>query len=471
MLVFALAVGFTHGVASGDVTSTSAVLWTRADREAALRVEVALDPEFRSRTLSVPAAAATAADFTVKLLAEPLEPGRSYYYRFTDGESYSETGTFRTAPSRAVAAPVRFVFSGDSDGTRVDGRPAYNEFEVLDAARRENPDFFVYLGDTVYADSGRRRASASTLEEYRALYQENREYPALRRLLAAASTYAIWDDHEVRNDYEGQTVDPALYANGRRAFLEYMPVRELPFPDRASCAGDPLFRLFRWGSEVDLIILDERSCRSTDAEHACASDWAPALAPLLRLALRLPPSPPEGCLAALGDPGRTFLGGFQKLVFKAALLYSRARFKFVINELPIQQLLALPYDRWEGYAAERDEILRFIRDNHIRNVVFLTADTHASLVGKVVLDRFTDPAPVADEFVVGPIATTTFGRELQRTFPISPEDYQRVLETMGVECAELDAYSYGLVEVQSSVVSISLKNDQGEVLCRKVLGP
>jgi alkaline phosphatase D len=469
MLVFALAVAFTHGVASGDVTATSAVLWTRTDRAAALRAEVASDPEFRSAVLSREASANASADFAVKLVVELLEPGRSYYYRFTDGESYSDTGTFRTAPPRAAAATVRFVFSGDSDGTRVDGRPAFNEFEVLDAARRENPDFFVYLGDTVYADSGRRPAPARTLDEYRALYQENREYPALRRLLAAASTYAIWDDHEVRNDYEGQTVDPVLYANGRRAFLEYMPVRELAFPDRVSCAGDPLFRLFRWGSEVDLIILDERSCRSADAEHACAGDWAPALSPFLRLALRLTPNPPEGCLAALRDPARTFLGGFQKLVFKAALLYSRARFKFVINELPIQQLFAFPYDRWEGYAAEREEILRFIRDNHIRNVVFLTADTHATLVGKVVLDRFVDPAPVADEFVVGPIATTTFGRELQRTFPISPEDYQRILETVGVECAELDAYSYGLVEVRNGVASISLKNERGEVLCRKIL--
>lgn len=471
MFLLAFSVVFTHGVASGDVTATSAVLWTRVDREASLQTEVAADPDFRGKTFTRTTAATAATDFTVKVVAEPLDSARLYYYRFTDGEATSDTGSFRTAPPRTVSAPVRFVFAGDSDGTRVNGQPAYNQFEVLDAARRENPDFFVYLGDTVYADSGRRPAPARTLDEYRALYKENREYPALRGLLQAVSTYAIWDDHEVANDFAGQTVDRTLYATGRRAFLEYMPLLNLPLPDRVSCAADPLFRLFRWGSDVDLIILDERSCRSADVEHACSGDLAPALSPLLRFAVNIAPSPPPGCLDALRDPSRTLLGGFQKLVFQSALLYSKAKFKFVINEVPIQQLYAFPYDRWEGYAAERDEILRFVRNNNIRNVIFLTADSHANFMGPVVLDRPANPIPVADEFVAGPIATTTLGREIQDRFPISPEDYRRILEVIGVECVELDAYGYGLVEVQGGAATISLKNDRGEILCRKTIGP
>jgi alkaline phosphatase D len=471
MLILALAVSFTHGVASGDVTPTSAVLWTRVDREASLQVEVSPDPNFPGKTLTRTATAIAATDFTVKVIAEPLDPARPYYYRFTDGETTSDTGSFRTAPPRDISAPVRFVFTGDSDGTRINGQPAYNQFEVLDAARRENPDFFVYLGDTIYADSDRRPAPARTLDEYRALYKENREYSALRGLMQAVSTYAIWDDHEVHNDFAGQTVDRALFAAGRRAFLEYMPLLNLPFPDRASCAADPMFRLFRWGSDIDLIILDERSCRSADAEHACSSDPAPALSSLLRLLVNVPPSPPPGCLDALRDSSRTLLGGFQKLVFKSALLYSKAKFKFVINEVPIQQIYGFPYDRWEGYASERDEILRFIRDHNIANVIFLTTDLHANFLGKVVLDRLANPVPVADEFVAGPIATHTFEKEIQGIFPLSPDDYRRIFEVVGVECAEADTYGYGLVEVQGGAATISLKNDRGEVLCRKTIGP
>ena len=33
----------------------------------------------------------------------------------------------------------------------------------------------------------------------------------------------------------------------------------------------------------------------------------------------------------------------------------------IINEVPIQQYYALPYDRWEGYAAERRKLLTFLR--------------------------------------------------------------------------------------------------------------
>ncbi len=472
MLPFALAVVFTHGVASGDVTPTSAVLWTRTDRRAELRVEVAADAGFGGATLTRAGTATEASDFTVKVLVEPLEPSRTYYYRFSDGESTSETGSFRTAPPRSASASVRFAFTGDSDGTRVGGRPGYNEFEVLEALRRDDPDFFVYLGDTIYADSGLRPGPARSLDEFRALYRENREYPALRRLLQSVSTYAIWDDHEVHNDFAGQTVDRDLFAAGRRAFLEYLPVRDLPFPDRASCAADPVFRLFRWGSDVDVIVLDERSCRSAEAAESCAGDLAPALPPLFRLAASLPVLPPPACLAALNDPARTFLGGFQKLVFLSALLYSRAKFKFVINEVPIQQIYALPYDRWEGYAAERAEILRFIRDNGIRNVVFLTTDIHASLYGPVALNRLGgDSAPIADEFVTGPIATATLGREVAANYPISPEDYRRLIDLLGVECVNLDTYSYGLVEVRGGAATVSLKNDRGETFCRKTLGP
>ena len=80
----------------------------------------------------------------------------------------------------------------------------------------------------------------------------------------------------------------------------------------------------------------------------------------------------------------------------------------MINELPIQQFFALPYDRWEGYGAERNEILNFIRDNAIDNVIFLATDIHANLINDVFIDAFTDPQSIANEFVTGPIATSTF---------------------------------------------------------------
>jgi phosphodiesterase/alkaline phosphatase D-like protein len=480
---------FPDGVASGEVTESEAVLWTRANQAAALKVEVfdnpALSPpkDFQA-TVQVDGAT----DFTAKVRATGLAPDTTYYYRWRRGNRTSEMGTFRTAPLPTTAADVRFTFSGDSDGTRLAGVPFFNEFEALDAARAEDGDFFIYLGDQIYSDSFvrglRGQDPAMTLDEYRDTWQENRTIAALPDLLASTSILAIWDDHEVENDYDGQTVDPQRYANGRQAYFEYLPSDEAGLPSDPSCAGDPFFRVFHWGNQVDVIILDERSCRSADVEAACGGDLAPTAPAPIRLAFGLPPAPQDGCLDAIDDPTRTFLGPVQKQLFKDALLASTARFKFVVNELPIQQFWALPYDRWEGYAAEREEILNFIRDNAIENVVFLATDIHANLANDVFIDVLEDPQPIAQEFVTGPIARSTFGENVAAVIgDAGLADFQTVLlgGIFGVECQALQDFSYGLVEVdaQAGTATISLRDDAGVVLadditaasCTQTLGP
>ena len=160
------------------------------------------------------------------------------------------------------------------------------------------------------------------------------------------------------------------------------------------------------------------------------------------------------------------LGTLQKAAFKAAL-QSKAKFKFVINGLPIQQFYALPYDRWEGYGAERNEILNFIRDNRIGGVIFLTTDTHANLINEVFIDRFHDSQRIANEFVTGPIAATTFQKDLLRTLgPVALFQFNTILTIVGVDCRQLDAYSYGVVDVDASsgTATITLKDDKGNLL-------
>jgi alkaline phosphatase D len=488
---------FPQGVASGDVTPFSAVLWTRVDRGALLTVEVSDDPQFREPAFRRRVFASSSSDFTVKVVVGPLRPDHVYFYRWRSAGAMSETGTFKTAPSTFHSADVRFAYTGDSDGLfSVFG----NTFATLDAVRAETPDFFVYLGDTIYADSPLRGAllglgPAASLEDFRDIYKLNRGFPALRSLLSSTSTYAIWDDHEVQDDYAGQTVDPSLFANGRQAFLEYLPMRRLHLLDDSGCAAPPLFRAFRWGRDVDIFIPDERSCRSAGALSACSfapgvPDLAPTLPPAVRAAFGglLPPSPPPGCLEAIFDPARTLLGQRQKLLLQALLLRSTARFKFVINEVPIQQFYALPYDRWEGYGAERIEILNFIRAHNIRNVIFLTTDTHANLINRVFVDRFADPAPIATEIVTGPIATFTFQQEVEAFATraglppaVALAGFNQILSLVGVECRDLNRDSYGLVEVSDAdgTATIALKDDAGHLVtdalsglpCVKTIGP
>ena len=467
----ASALEFTHGVASGEVTPVSAVLWTRTDGAADLVVEVErISPGSGTKKLKLEAAATAASDFTVRVLVAPLEPDATYHYLFRKGNLTSDVGTFRTAPLPTVSRSLRFGYSGDSDGTLVDGAPFFNDFETLAAARNEGLDFFIYHGDTIYSDSGLRPGGpATTLQEYRDAYKVNRLYQNLRDLLAATSSYVTWDDHEVLNDYDGQTVDPARYAAGRQAFHEFMPALDVLLPEDPVCPGRPRFRVFPWGSEAVVILIDERSCRSADAAAACFGDLAPTLPGPVRQGFGLPFSPPAGCLAAINDPARTMLGAVQKELLKQVLQHSQARFKFVLGGLPIQQYWALPYDRWEGYAAERTELLSFIRDEGIQNVVFLATDNHANFTNAVSIDRFTAPAPIAREFVTGPIATNTLEVEiLAFGGPAALAGFNQLLGpllgTDGVDCRNLNIYSYARVDVDATATTatVSFKDGNGD---------
>jgi alkaline phosphatase D len=479
---------FPQGAAVGEVTASSAVFWTRTITPDDVKLEISTDPTFKGRvTFQQTVVPSSSLDFTLKIAVAGLTPSTTYFYQWRRGNRQSDLGTFRTAPLQSAGANVRFAFTGDSDGTRVNGVPGINNFEVLDKVRAEDPDFFVYLGDTIYADSDLRAAPATTLAEYRETYRLNREIAALPNLLKSTSTYATWDDHEVTNDYDGKTVDLTLYRNARQAFFEYMPLFDSGFPVDSQCAGDPLFRVIHWGKDVDVIILDTRSCRSADVQPLCLlpfgiPDPVPTLPSALRTAIAtqlnlpgvLPPQADPGCLSAIFDPTRTMLGAQQKAQFFNALRTSTAKFKFVINQLPIQQFYTLPYDRWEGYGAERNEVLNFIRNNSIANVIFLTTDTHANLVNEVFIDRFVDGGTIAQEFVTGPIAEGTLeGDTVAAGGPLALVGLHAILDVVGVDCRELNAFSYGSVEVNSAAgtATIVLKDEDGNAISDRRLLP
>src|SRR6188474_2704294 len=77
------AVTFPDGVASGDVTSTRAVLWTRVDTATNIKVE-----GWTNAALSGPKAfqgkfkTSAARDYTVKIDQGGLTPNTTYWYRF-----------------------------------------------------------------------------------------------------------------------------------------------------------------------------------------------------------------------------------------------------------------------------------------------------------------------------------------------------------------------------------------------------
>jgi hypothetical protein len=164
------------------------------------------------------------------------------------------------------------------------------------------------------------------------------------------------------------------------------------------------------------------------------------------------------------------LGTEQKELFKNALLDSSAKFKFVVTSVSIQQTFAFPYDSWEGYGAERSEILNFIRDSEIKNVIFLTTDLHLNLMNEVFIDLFTDPTAISYEVVTGPIgAETDKARILRLLGPAGPffvQAREQLLTTVGADCRNIDSYSYGSASFSrfSGTVTITLKDQNGNTI-------
>jgi alkaline phosphatase D len=224
---------YPEGVASGDPDSHSVLLWTRrpyTDRsQARLRVDVAEDQGFGRVVASAAVAVSAAADWTCRTLVGNLEPGRVYWYRFTDDDGNgSRIGRTRTAPARDDGRPVKFAFvscQSANDGALHAYRRMIAEDERAEPG--EQLGFVLHLGDFIYEAvwypdenecglSGRplrevvRYAEGEaipsgsygtfhvprTLHDYRAVYRAYLHDPDLQDARAHLPFVCMWDNHE-----------------------------------------------------------------------------------------------------------------------------------------------------------------------------------------------------------------------------------------------------------------------------------
>lgn len=446
---------FRQGVAS-YATHNRAILWGRTAKAAKVRYAVATDRKFQKVVKRGSIQALAVDNFTFQPVVKRLKPGTRYFFRFRAGKSQTK-GRFRTLPSPTKNSEFDFSVSGDSDIFWTEPpEPQSEPFSLLRRIKETNPDFFIYLGDTIYSDSEAAEEAgvplALTLEEKWKKYRQNR-VAATKALLRSVSTWAQWDDHEVINDYDGAVLaqtDPELLKAGQEAFFDYFPI-----------PGSRTYRKVNAGSEADFFVLDERTYRTQSGDESdspCrtssgALDLAPTMPEDARTAFGLGPVDPD-CVAHVFDPDRTMLGAEQKQWLKDNLLSSEARWKFIINQVPMSQLFVLPYDRWEGYHAERNELLTFVSDNDIENVVFLTTDIHANWGGAVHLDiAETRARPIAYEVTSGPIQTCYLECEFDKIAGEGATDrffgYLSGRKLIEFDCVNYDSFAYSTVTVPS----------------------
>lgn len=450
---------FRHGVASGDPLADRVVLWTRVTAEAAGPVDVAWtvarDPGLEDVAAAGTATAEPDADFTVHVDAGGLEPATTYHYAFEALGTRSPVGRTRTLPASGCEG-VRMAVTSCAKYTA----GWFNAFARV--ADRDDLDLVLHLGDYIYdypEDDGKAPGprigrpldplyECCTLEDYRRRYAHHRGDADLQRLHRTHPMVATIDDHEICDDAwrdGAEKHDPEEHGDfgerktaALRAWREWMPVRP---PDPAN--PERIHRSFALGDLAHLIVLDERTQRDRQVQG------------------------PE-----LEDPDRSVLGREQRDWLLAQLRGRPGPWRLVANSVmlapvntglmpeeighPLSELGVLTEegsgpapDQWDGYPAERELLLRTIRDERVEDVVFLSGDVHTAWA--VELGGEDGGTPVAVELVTASVTSENLDEETA-TEP-GGETSERI-ERLVRECnphvrwVDLDRHGYVVLDVR-----------------------
>jgi len=202
---------FTHGVQSGDVSTSSGMIWTRTDRPAKVTMEIATTESFADARKLASLDALPQSDLAVKRMVGGLPADQDIFYRFTAADLHDLNATsdpimgrFKTAP--AGRRSIRFAWSGDTAGQ---GWGIDDEgMRTYATIAQHQPDFFLHSGDTIYADGAmqdevelkdgstwkntvlidEKRKVAETLDEYRGQWKYNMMDDHVRALNAIGPT-------------------------------------------------------------------------------------------------------------------------------------------------------------------------------------------------------------------------------------------------------------------------------------------
>ncbi len=423
---------FTHGVQSGDVDTTSGVIWTRADRPSRVMFEVSTTESFANARKLATLDAVPETDFTAKRLLTDLASDQDIFYRMTladlsDLNAVSEPiiGRFKTAPMSK--RDIRFAWSGDTvgQGWGIDDKGIYTYATIA----KHTPDFFLHSGDTIYADgplkaevdlkdgakwqnkvlTEEKSKVAETLAEYRGQWKYNMMDEHCLAFNAVCPTFFQWDDHEVVNNWSSSkdlTADDRykeksvalLQSRAARAFHEMTPIRFTPAePGR-------VYRKIAYGPLLDVFFLDLRSYRGPNGD-AVETEMTPQ---------------------------SRIMGEEQVKWLKRELANSKATWKVIASDMPLGIIVWNDAANKKGAEAiangqpgaasgrelEIADLLRYIKTAGIDNTVWLTADVHYTAAHYYNPDKaaFQDFNPFW-EFVSGPLHAGTFGPgDLDPTF-------------------------------------------------------
>jgi alkaline phosphatase D len=399
---------FSLGVASGYPTADGVVLWTRLapdplngggmpPEKVPVEWQIAADARMDMVVQRGIAIAEPESAHSVHIEVSGLDPGRWYWYRFRAGGEASAIARTRTAPAMGAALDsLRFAFASCQ-------QYEHGYYTAYRHMAEEDLDLVVHLGDYIYELSwggnlvrSHGTPECTTLADYRNRYALYKGDADLQAAHAAFPWLAIWDDHEVDNDYANdrseQLDDPAAFlarrAAGYKAFYEHMPLPHRMAPD------GPNMRIYErvgFGNLATFNLLDDRQYRSP---QVCPREGRGGAAFV------------EHCPERL-DPDLSLLGWQQEHWLTDGLARSTSRWNLIAQQTLMAQVDRRPgpgavywTDNWDGTPAARARLLNAIAEQRPSNPVVIGGDVHAFWVTDLKTDFDKAKAPiVATEFV------------------------------------------------------------------------
>ncbi|WP_017653860.1 alkaline phosphatase D family protein [Fortiea contorta] len=482
---------FPQSVASGEPQSQGITLWTRivASELGLIQAsfEIATDSEFGAIVLRGVSQTNASKDYTLKAVVDSphLKPSTVYYYRFIYQGTASRTARFKTLPaSTDEVNRIRFAYISCQDYTN----GYYNVHRFL---AEEDIDFVVFLGDYIYESVGdpsfqrgirklrlpSGQPFATTLEDYRYLYQTYNSDPNLQQLRERFALINTWDDHEFAGDcFQTNAPDQVPFNKSQlrqwatQAWIEHIPTSISSPGDKESWNAVQIYRAFKFGNLLELVMTDERLYR----DGPPADNLEEQQRYLQQKRYMIPDCPQRN------DPQRTMLGHTQRQWFLDQVVNSSSTWKIWGNEVMTMQLkylsqftskflgqstpdLFASFDQWDGYPAERSFIFQTLKEAGVKNFVTITGDFHTFVGGyqKVNFDDSLEE-PIGVEFLVGSVASSNFAESIssssQQLIP-SVEVMTETLTASNPHIQHFDSttHGYNLVEVTPEALTCTLK--------------
>jgi|TARA_X000001388_G_scaffold74398_2_gene67375 alkaline phosphatase D len=432
-------------VASGDPLKDAVIIWTRAVPtsssalvKADILWEMASDAAFTDVVSSGVVEAKATHDFTVKVDVSGLQPASKYFYRFKSANNVSPVGETRTLPEADVSKVTFGIFSCSN-------YPAGFFTPYMEAAKDDNMDYVLHLGDYIYEYDGKGYATEHakeigrtyapdndtelyTLTDYRNRYALYRTDEGLLALHQNKPFIVVWDDHEITNDTykdgaENHQADEGDFYERRaaavQAYYEWLPIRPPFGTERLE-----IYRQFTFGKLLDLYMLDTRVlARDKQLEYANYRD------------AETKAFDQAGFMKDISNPNRGLLGETQRNWLHSSMQQSQAKWQVLGQQLLIGRMLfpvsifngverkeipahvhrlanikrkqkqgaalseqelalintVMPYnlDAWDGYPVEREQVLMQLKSIG-KPVIALAGDTHNAWHNKLTLKDGTE---------------------------------------------------------------------------------